>query len=117
MSTFYFIYFCALPPRALRGLGPARGPKKPSLEVLRLWDPLGLHGRAVGDEGAGPVRDPTLGRPVEGGPQGLRLLELGVAGRVQVHLRQLEADPLGRTLEAPERGGHPGDANTHRALV
>ena len=70
----------------------------------------------MGDEGAGSVRDPALGRAVEGGPQGLGLLELRVAGWVQVHLRDLEADPLGRSLKASERGGHPGNTNTHTVL-
>lgn len=76
------------------------------LQVVRLWDFHGLQGDG-GDDVVGALRYPTLGRPVEGGSHHAGLLQLRVAGRVQVHLGQLECDRPGRLLKAAEGSGHP----------
>lgn len=55
----------------------------------------------------GALRYPALRRPVEGGSLHAGLLQLRVAGRVQVHLGQLERDGPGRLLKAAEGSGHP----------
>lgn len=76
------------------------------LQVFRLWDFHGLQGDG-GEDVVGALRYPTLGRPVEGGSLDAGLLQLRVAGRVKVHLRQLECDRPGRLLKAAEGSGHP----------
>lgn len=76
------------------------------LQVFRLWDFHGLQGDG-GEDVVGALRYPTLGRPVEGGSLHAGLLQLWVAGRVQVYLRQLECDRPGRLLKAAEGSGHP----------
>lgn len=76
------------------------------LQVFRLWDFHGLQGDG-GEDVVGALSYPTLGRPVEGGSLHAGLLQLRVAGRVQVHLRQLECDRPGRLLKAAKGSGHP----------
>lgn len=76
------------------------------LQVVRLGDFHGLQGDG-GEDVVGALRYPALGRPVEGGSLHAGLLQLRVAGRVQVHLGQLECDRSGRLFKAAKGSGHP----------
>ena len=70
-----------------------------SLQVFGLGD-FGRLQRDGGHDEMRGLRDPSLGLPVEGGPLQPRVLQLGVLGRVQVQLWELERDSPGSLLEA-----------------